>query len=145
MCPILRQLTLPWTSLMGNRPACRVVVVDDSNLIRRRLLAMLNQLDGVEVVGEAADAKMARDLVRALSPNVVILDIMMPRGNGIDLLEEIKRSHPSTIVVVLTNYPYPAFRRRCAELGAEFFLHKATESHQLVHILQNREAGEELT
>ena len=110
----------------------RIVLVDDSDIVRERLRAILN---GVEIVGEARDSLEAIDSIQELKPDVVILDIRLPNGSGIDVLQHIKESNPSTKVIMLTNYPYPQYRRKCLEAGADFFLDKSTEFDRLSEVL----------
>jgi len=65
--------------------------------------------------------------VRNLHPEVVILDIRMPQGSGIDVLESIKREKLAPITMVLTNFAYPQYRKKCLQLGAGFFFDKSAE------------------
>lgn len=113
------------------RPSRTVLVVDDSTLIRQRLISTLGRIEGVDVVGEAEDVDGALLLCKELEPDVVTLDIMMQGRNGIDFLVELRKTALRPKVIVLTNYPYPAFRRRCQELGVDAFLNKATELGQV--------------
>lgn len=108
-----------------------VFIVDDSDILRERLRSILSDIKRVRIVGEAEDAIAAKEFLQGNTPDVVILDIRMPKGSGIDLLEMIKREKPSITVIVLTNYPYPQYRKRCMELGAEYFLDKSTEFDRL--------------
>jgi DNA-binding NarL/FixJ family response regulator len=105
----------------------KVLVVDDTQLVRERLVAMLREIKGVILAGEAEDAPGAMLAVTMLHPDVVILDIRMPSGSGIDVLREIKRQWAEIAVIMLTNYPYPQYRRRCMEFGASYFFDKSTE------------------
>ena len=113
----------------------RVLVVDDSAIIRERLQGILDDVHGVTVVGEAEDGRQAVEMVEALQPDVVILDIRMQGGSGIDALEQIKRIEPAPVVAILTNYPYSQYRDRCAALGADFFFDKSTEFARLAEVL----------
>ena len=112
----------------------RLLIVDDSAAWRQRLAAMFSPVEGIEVVSQAQDAPEALALVRALRPEMVILDIQMPGGGGIDVLREVKRDYPKTVVVMLTSHPEPPYRQRCAELGADYFLSKSTGSQLLIEI-----------
>ncbi|HEX9887303.1 MAG TPA: response regulator transcription factor [Longimicrobiales bacterium] len=112
-----------------------VVIVDDSTVIRQRLRALVNSLDGVVVAGEAGDGAAGLEIIRNARPDVVILDIMMPGASGLDVLKEVKASPEAPTVIVLTNYPYSAFRQRSISLGAEHFLVKATEFDRIRGIL----------
>lgn|SRR5215510_7578175 len=105
----------------------KVYVVDDSALLRQRLVGILTELDHVEVIGEADDRDQAIIEVTKLKPQVVILDIQLRQGNGIEVLTQIKKGQPSPTVIILTNYPYPQFREECMSTGADYFFCKATE------------------
>ena len=105
----------------------KVYVVDDSALLRQRLVGLLSELDRVEVIGEAEDRDQAITEVTKLRPHVVILDIQLRQGNGIEVLTQIKQVQPSPTVIMLTNYPYQQFREKCMAAGADYFLYKATE------------------
>jgi len=118
----------------------KVYVVDDSELVRERLIDMVSEIEGVEVVGETGDLRGAEVSIRELRPDAVILDIRLPGGNGITLLREMKRERSAATVIVLTNYPYPQYREECLDAGADYFLYKATEFGKVGEIL-NRMAG----
>ncbi len=118
----------------------RVLVVVDSATIRGRLSDLLTQLETVEVVGQASDALEALELARQLHPNVITLDLHMPGGSGLDLIPRLKELVPSPIVMVLTNYPYAAYRKRATEAGADFFFDKSTEFHQVLVTLRDEMA-----
>src|SRR6185436_13444857 len=98
-----------------------VVIADDSSAVRERLVSMLAELKGVEVVGQAQNVEEAIASIRALHPKAVILDIRMPGGSGINVLQNIKREQPAPVVIILTNYPYLQYRKKCLEAGADFF------------------------
>lgn len=103
----------------------KIFIADDSGLIRDRLKNALTEVAGMEFIGEAGNALEARHLIDKLDPDVVILDIRMPGGNGIDMIQSIKKRHPNTIVIMLTGYPYPQYKKRCLELGADYFFDKS--------------------
>ena len=113
----------------------RVMVVDDSTPIRQRLVAQFRKAPGVEAVSEVASGEAALASVDDFRPDWVILDLMLPGMSGLEVLEALKQRHPSVRVAVFTNYPYPAFRRRCLELGAAHFLAKTTELEQIVELV----------
>jgi len=114
----------------------KVVIVDDSVLVQERLTIMFAGLHGVEVVGTAQDALEGTSVIRELNPDVVILDIKMPVGSGIDVLRNIKESNPLIKVVILTNYPYEQYRRKCMDLGAEYFFDKSSEFERIPEVLE---------
>lgn len=119
----------------------RVLIVDDSTVIRQRIRAMVHALDHVTVVGEAGDGEAGLEAVREIQPDVVILDIMMPGPSGLDVLQQIKAQPDPPAVIVLTNYPYSAFRQRSTALGAEHFLVKSTEFDRIRGILTGMRNG----
>lgn len=93
------------------------------------------EVEGVDVVGDAADAQEAVDLCRELLPDVMTLDLRLPGESGLEVLERLQDLPKSPVVIVLTNYPYPEFKHRCLAMGARFFLNKATEFEKVQAIL----------
>ncbi|AYJ49924.1 ANTAR domain-containing response regulator [Rhodococcus sp. P1Y] len=106
----------------GGKPALRVVVAEDESLIRLDLVEMLRE-EGYEVVGEAADGQQAVDLAVELRPDLVIMDVKMPRRDGIDAASEIaeKRIAP---VVILTAFSQRELVERARDAGAMAYLVK---------------------
>lgn len=115
--------------------ALKVYLVDDSAIIRQRLKRMLTGIANVEIVGEAGDAQEATTAILQFKPDVVLLDIHLLGGSGIDVLEAIKKAQPAPSVIVLTNYPYPQYRQRCMQAGADYFFVKSTEFEQVIPAL----------
>ncbi|MCB0171262.1 MAG: response regulator transcription factor [Anaerolineae bacterium] len=109
----------------------KVFIADDSLIVREHLVTMLDELAGIEIVGQAENVAKAISAIRDLQPDVVILDIRMPGGSGIDVLRNIKQDEVTPMVIILTNYPYPGYRRKCLEAGADYFLDKSTEFDQI--------------
>jgi DNA-binding NarL/FixJ family response regulator len=116
-------------------PQIRVLLVDDSVIVRERLTLLLSDLPHVEVVGEVDDAPQALELIRRRKPDVVILDIHLPHGSGLELLPDIKREFPAMTVIMLTNYPYPQYRAKCLANGADFFFDKSTEFQKIAGVM----------
>ncbi len=104
----------------------KVLVADDSQPIRKRLVERLLSQPGIEVA-EAVDTPEALQRIELFRPDVAVLDIRMPGGGGIKALEAIKTSHPDITVIIMTNYPYAQYRRKCLDAGADFFFDKSTE------------------
>jgi two-component system response regulator DevR len=115
--------------------AARIFLVEDSAIIRERLVRLLEGLDGVEVVGHAESAADAIVGIVAVAPNIVVLDIKLKTGSGIDVLRHIKDRLPQIFVIMLTNYATEEYRRRCFEAGARYFLDKTNEFQKLQGIL----------
>lgn len=114
----------------------KVLIVDDSAVVRERLKAMLSELEEIEIIGQAQDADEALTSIRKLNPDVVILDIGLPKGNGIDVLQKIKQYKPAPIVIVFTFYSQLLYRQRCMAVGADFFLNKPTEFEKIPEVLK---------
>lgn len=114
-----------------------IFLVDDSKAILDRLVSLVSELDNALVIGQADNSREAMEEIRRLRPEVVILDIQMPDGSGIDLLKAIKQERLATIVIMLTNHVYPQYREKCAELGADFFLDKSQDFDRLHEILND--------
>jgi YesN/AraC family two-component response regulator len=114
----------------------KVFIADDSLIVREHLVTMFDELAGVQIVGQAGNVVEAIRGIRYLQPEVVILDIRMPGGSGIDVLQSIKQDETAPIVIILTNYPYPGYRQRCLNAGADFFLDKSTEFEQIPKLFE---------
>jgi len=114
----------------------KILIADDSLVVRDRLVALLTEVRGVEVVAQAKDATEATNLATELRPDVAILDVRMPNGSGADVVREIKQLRPTPKVIVLTNYPHPENRKKCIERGADYFFDKSTEFKKVVAVLR---------
>jgi len=113
----------------------KVLVADDSQPIRDRLVERLLRIDGVQIA-VAEDTAAALRQIETFQPDVSILDVRMPGGGGIKALGEIKTHHPETTVMIMTNYPYAQYRRKCLDAGADFFFDKSTEFEKLAVTIQ---------
>ena len=100
-------------------------------VLRERLLEMLQEIPGVEVLGCAEDGLHAIRCIRELKPDAVVLDIQMPCGTGLDVLKNTKHGPEAPLFIVFTNFPYPQYRKRALECGAQFFFDKTTEFEKL--------------
>ena len=116
-----------------------VYIVDDSILIRERLMEMLSGLTDTRVIGETGDPLEALDGILILHPDIVILDVQLPGKSGIELLKDIQSAGIRTHVIILTNYAYPQYERECLEAGADFFLSKVRDFDLLPSILHSME------
>ena len=118
-----------------DRPTVRVFVVEDSELIRRRLLSLLRGLPSIEVVGHSDTASDAIVRIADLMPDVVVLDIKLKDGSGIEVLRTIKQRLAQVTVIMLTNYATEQYRKKCLEAGADYFLDKTNEFERLGQII----------
>jgi DNA-binding NarL/FixJ family response regulator len=129
--------------LLRSNHKLKVFIADDSLVVREHLVTMFNELAGVEIVGQAENVAEAISAIRRLQPDVVILDIRMPGGSGIDVLENIKQDKAAPMVIILTNYPYPGYRQKCLDAGADFFLDKSTEFDQIPKMFERLQQDSE--
>lgn len=107
-----------------------VVIVDDSQVVRDLLTQVIGGLPNLEVVGRAGSVSEAIEAIRQLKPGIVLLDISLPDGSGLEVLEAVKREQPATLVIMLTNLAYDQYREKSAKLGADYFFDKTTEFQQ---------------
>lgn len=114
----------------------KVLIVDDSKIVCEGLQQMLINIAGVEVVGQANNARDAITAISEYEPDVVILDIRLPGLSGIDVLKDIRAKNLSSRVIMLTNYPYPQYRKICEELGADYFIDKVTEIEKVTEAIE---------
>lgn len=113
-----------------------IFIADDSTVVIDRLSDLIREVPGVNLIGSAGEAPEAGRAILELRPDAVILDLQMRNGSGLEVLEAVKSIHPQTIVIVLTNYPYPQYRRKCLAAGADFFLDKSSEFQKIPAILR---------
>jgi CheY-like chemotaxis protein len=125
-----------------------VLIIDDSEIIRERLSEIITETEGIEVVLKAESAMKGLELAQDVKPELVILDIKMPDVSGFDILSALKQIETPPVVIILTNYPYSTYRRRCLELNADYFFDKSSEFSRvkdvvldLLHLSETREAG----
>ncbi len=119
----------------------RVLIVDDHQMFREGLRARLAREPEFEVVGEAANAAEARALVPETKPSIVLLDIRMPGGSGIDLARHLRRDWPEVKIVVLSAYDFEQYVRVLARIGIEGYLLKDDSQETLVHALREIAQG----
>jgi DNA-binding NarL/FixJ family response regulator len=119
----------------GPAPLVRVLIADDQEIVREGLTALLSLLPGIEVVGAAIDGDDAVRQAGQLRPDVVLMDLNMPRCNGVEATEQLRVSQPETRVVVLTTYSDDAWVFSALQAGARGFLTKdagADEIHRAI-------------
>lgn len=119
----------------------RVFVVDDHPMIRHGLAAMLKAETGMQWVGDAADGTDALRLAPALAPDVVLMDLVMPRMDGVAAIAALKPVLPRTKFVILTSLLEPAEVRRAMDAGASGYLLKNASSQELVTVIQMAHKG----
>jgi DNA-binding NarL/FixJ family response regulator len=115
----------------------RVYVVEDSELIRRRIVDNVRAMGRFEVVGVAESEDEAVKAIDKLHPDIVITDIRLKNGNGIDVVRHV-RAHPYAPrprVFVLTNYAFPEYRHQCSVAGADEFFDKSSEYDRFLQLM----------
>lgn len=120
----------------------RIVIADDSALIRSLIRQELSRVDGLLVVGEAADGTKAFWLYNRMSPDVLILDLGMPNATGFEVLQTIRKTDQSTIIIIFTADPGLALREACLKAGASFYFDKSELSY-LIGVCQQLQIEDE--
>jgi DNA-binding NarL/FixJ family response regulator len=120
----------------------RLLIVDDQPLIRRGLAMMLASEAGIEVVGQAADGLEAIEMALATSPDVVVMDLQMPRASGIVATREITARRPATRVVVLTTYDHDDLVFDAIRAGAQAYLLKDASEAEVLETVRAVHRGE---
>jgi len=123
-------------------PAIRVIVADDHHLVRQGIRALLEKADDIEVVAEAADGQEAVGLVERLAPDVLLMDIAMPRLSGIQAVGRVRALGVGTQVVILSMYSDEALVRQALRSGAQGYLLKRSVSEELLLAVRAASRGE---
>lgn len=112
-------------------PKIRVLIADDHAILREGLKALLSLADDIEVVGEAADGEEAIERVRALRPDLVLMDVAMPGLGGLEATLAIRREHPDVKILVLTQYEDAEYVRRFLQAGVSGYVLKKSAGADL--------------
>jgi two-component system response regulator DevR len=120
----------------AGRDAVDVLLVDDSRVVRERLRDLLDGEDGVAVVGEAGSVAEAKAALHEARPDVVVVDLRLPDGTGMDLLRHVRRAPHVPRCIVITAFPSREATAACLALGAVAVLDKATEYGRVVTLVR---------
>jgi NarL family two-component system response regulator LiaR len=120
----------------------RIVIADDHTVVRQGTRSLLERESDMEVVGEAGDGEEAVKIIEQLKPDVAILDIAMPKLNGVEVTKRIKPLLPSTAVLILTAYDDDEYVFALLEAGAAGYLLKDVDSKEVVDAVRAVYAGE---
>jgi DNA-binding NarL/FixJ family response regulator len=119
----------------------RILTVDDHPLLREGIAAVVQMQSDMKIVGEAEDGVQAIEAYRRLQPDVVLMDIQMPKLGGIDAIGEIRREFPNARVIVLTTYAGDVHALRALRAGAAGFLLKGTLRKELLNTIRAVDSG----
>lgn len=125
---------------MTNEPI-RILVVEDHNVVRQGLVALLKAAEGLEVVGEAADGLEAIEQFRQHRPAVTLIDLRLPKLSGVDAIVRIRRESPQARFIVLTTYDGDEDIYRAVQAGAKAYLLKGMTSDELIGAIRTVHAG----
>ena len=120
----------------------RILIADDHALVRKGLITLLASEAGIEVVGEAADGVEVVWKARSLKPDVILLDMLMPRQNGLEAIEQIKRENPQARILVITSFADDQMVFPAIKAGALGYLLKDSSPQQLLQAIQDVYKGE---
>ncbi|MCK5010585.1 MAG: response regulator transcription factor [Deltaproteobacteria bacterium] len=120
----------------------KVVVADDHTILRQGIKALLDNQEGIEVMGEAKDGREAIKTIEELLPDVILMDIAMPGLNGLEATRRIKKKFPKTKVVVLTMHANEEYIFQILNAGADGYLVKETAFQDLISAINAVHKGE---
>jgi two-component system, NarL family, response regulator DevR len=126
------------------RHPLRLLVVDDHEVVRQGLVAMLSRRDGFQVVAEAGTVSEAVEAAERFRPDLVVMDVRLPDGSGIEACRDIRAEHPEIRVIMLTSYPDEEAVLSAIVAGASGYLLKQTRARDLVAALEAVGRGESL-
>ena len=120
----------------------RVYIADDSEVVRGKLKEALEEHGSIQVVGESGDTENAITEIRRLDPQVTIIDIRMPGGGGLPVLQDLKACTPDRVAIILTSFPFPQYRQACLAAGADYFFDKTKDIQQMTKMLLEMASGD---
>ena len=120
----------------------RLLIIDDHEMVREGLKAMLTAEPDFEIVGDAANAEQAFELIERLHPDVILLDIRLPGMSGIDVCRTVMEHYPETAVIILTTFSDEALVAQCIQAGARGFIVKDIERFDLKRSIRAVARGE---
>jgi NarL family two-component system response regulator LiaR len=120
----------------------RVLIVDDHAIVREGQMALIDTESGMEVVGEAKDGMEAVELAASLQPDVILMDLHMPRKGGIEAIVEIKAENPDARILVLTSFTEDEKVFSAIKAGAQGYLLKDSSPNEILGAIRQVHLGE---
>jgi len=112
-----------------------IVIVDDAKMIRDRIKESFESIKNIEIVGEANNGIDGLDIINKTNPDFVLLDFRMPGLNGIEVIKKLKENNCKAKISIFTSYPYPQYRKKCLEEGADYFFDKTVDLQNLKNLI----------
>jgi two-component system, NarL family, response regulator LiaR len=122
--------------------AIRILIVDDHTIVRKGIRALLAEIEGMEVVGEAGDGQAAIAQAAALQPDVILMDLAMPKMDGIEAIRQIKLDQPESRILVMTSFATDEKVFPAIKAGALGYLLKESAPEELVQAIRQIHRGE---
>ena len=127
---------------MTDTDIIQLIIVDDHNMVRKGLVVLLEEFDDLNVVAEAPDGEIAVNICCAECPDVVLMDLMMPRMDGITATKKIREACPTTQVVVLTSFIDEEHVQAALKAGAIGYIMKDVSGNELADAIRSAHTGE---
>lgn len=124
-------------------PDITVMVLDDHEVVRRGICDILDRAEGISVVAEAGSVAQAVRRADAVRPQVILSDLRLPDGTGLDVVAHVRKSLPDTRIVVLTSYDDDGAKAAARAAGADVFLSKTASSAQMLQAVRDAASGRE--
>ncbi|MGA7677292.1 MAG: response regulator transcription factor [Dehalococcoidia bacterium] len=124
------------------KPKTRILIADDHPLLREALCQVFSNQKDMEIVGQAGNGEEAIDLAFQLKPDILVMDIMMPKFDGLEASRQIKKIAPNTAILILTAYDDDNYVLGLLEAGATGYLMKSAKGQDLVEAVRAVRAGE---
>ena len=124
------------------KPKTRILIADDHPLLREALCQVFSNQKDMEIVGQAGNGEEAIDLASQLKPDILVMDIMMPKFDGLEASRQIKKITPNTAILILTAYDDDNYVLGLLESGATGYLMKSAKGQDLVEAVRAVRAGE---